>query len=84
MLKIEFKKSAVKDLDKIEKKGALIILDKIKKMEDGLSGNIKKLTNFTPEYRLRAGNYRILFEIETNKIVIYRIKHRKESYRKGR
>lgn len=84
MLKIEFKKSAVKDLDKIEKKGALIILDKIKKMEDGLSGNIKKLTDFTPEYRLRAGNYRILFEIETNKIVIYRIKHRKESYRKGR
>ena len=29
-----------------------------------MQGNVKRLTNFTPEYRLRVGNYRILFEIE--------------------
>ena len=83
MLKIEFKKTAVKDLDKLEKKAAIAILNKIKKMEDGLTGDIKKLTNFTPEYRLRVGNYRILFELESDEIIVYRIKHRKESYRKG-
>jgi len=42
---------------------------------------VKHLTNFTPEYRLRVGNYRILFEVEAGKVVIYRVKHRKEVYR---
>jgi mRNA interferase RelE/StbE len=47
-----------------------------------LQGDIKRLTNCTPEYRLRIGNYRILFEIESsNVIVIYKIKHRKEAYK---
>jgi len=44
-------------------------------MKTALHGDVKKLTNFTPEYRLRAGNYRILFEIDNNKIIIYRIIH---------
>lgn len=78
---IEFKSSALKDLEKIERKYALNIIRKIKLLEDDLKGDVKKLTNFTPEYRLRIGNYRILFEHIGNKIIIYRIKHRKESYR---
>ncbi|MBM4066480.1 MAG: hypothetical protein FJ266_12705 [Planctomycetes bacterium] len=41
-----------------------------------------RLTNFTPEYRLRIGDYRILFEIEGQEIIIHRIKHRKEAYKK--
>jgi mRNA interferase RelE/StbE len=41
---------------------------------------VKRLTNFNPEYRLRAGNYRVLFEIEMNKVMICRIKHRKDAY----
>jgi mRNA interferase RelE/StbE len=50
-------------------------------MTDNINGDIKKLTNFSPEFRLRVGNYRILFEIENNKIIIYTIRHRKESYK---
>lgn len=46
-----------------------------------LTGDVKKLTNFTPEYRLRVGNYRLLFALEDNKIVIYRVQHRKDSYK---
>lgn len=41
----------------------------------------KQLTNFTPEYRLRVGNYRVLFEIEKKIINIYRIRHRKQAYK---
>ena len=78
---IEFKRTAVKDLEKIDTKEAARILAKIKILENGLKGDIKKLTNFTPEYRFRIGNFRILFEIIDNKIIIYRIMHRKESYR---
>ena len=49
-------------------------------MKDDLQGDVRHLTNFTPEYRLRVGNYRILFEIESDVIVIYRIKHRSNAY----
>jgi len=78
---IEFKRTALKDLEKINKNDAIAIMSKIKIMEGGLSGDIKRLTNYTPEYRLRIGNFRILFEIIGHKILIYKIKHRKESYR---
>ena len=49
-------------------------------MQDNFAGNIKKLTNFTPEYRLRAGQYRVLFKIDTETLMIYRVKHRKDAY----
>ena len=78
---IEFKRTAIKDLDKIDLRDARRILEKIKLLENGLTGDTKKLTNYSPEYRLRVGIYRVLFEIEENKVIIYRIRHRKESYK---
>ncbi|NET48262.1 MAG: type II toxin-antitoxin system RelE/ParE family toxin [Merismopedia sp. SIO2A8] len=47
---------------------------------DNLAGDVKRLTNFTPEYRLRVGDYRILFEIDNSAIIIYRVKHRRNAY----
>ncbi len=44
--------------------------------------NVKKLTNFEPAYRLRIGDFRILFDVDRDNIEIGRILHRKESYRK--
>ena len=58
------------------------IMDALEVLADDLSGDVKKLTNFTPEYRLRVGSYRILFEIENNDcVMVYRILHRREAYR---
>ncbi|HQO03369.1 MAG TPA: type II toxin-antitoxin system RelE/ParE family toxin [Spirochaetota bacterium] len=79
---IEFKPRALKDLKSIDKKDVKLIIGKIEEMKSGIDkANIKKLTNFTPEYRLRVGNYRILFEITDNIITIYTISHRKDAYR---
>ena len=72
---------AEKDLKSIDKKNAIKILNKIIGLENGLNGDIKKLTDFTPEYRLRFGDYRILFEIHKDTLIIYRVVHRKESYK---
>ncbi len=72
---------AERDLRVINKTDALKILKKIISLENGITGDIKKLTNFTPEYRLRVGDYCILFEIEEDTIIIYRVIHRKDSYR---
>ena len=50
-------------------------------LQSASPGDIKKLTNFTPEYRLRVGDWRVLFEMDAKKITIYRILHRREAYR---
>lgn len=78
--KVEFKPRAIKDCRHIDKKIAVVIFSKIESLLNNLQGDVKKLTNFTPEYRLRVGDYRVLFETEGDKIIIYRIKHRKEAY----
>ncbi len=79
---VELKPRAVKDLQRIQKRDASRIADAIDRLGDDLSGDVKRLTNFSLEYRLRIGQYRILFEIEEqNRIIIYRIVHRREAYR---
>ncbi len=80
MYSVELMPRAIKDLKKLPIAEAKKVIDKIRNLEKGLTGDIKKLTNHTPEYRLRIGDYRVLFEIEEQKILIYRIKHRKEAY----
>jgi mRNA interferase RelE/StbE len=77
---IEFKPRATKDLRSINQNAARKILTKIRAMENDLVGDVKHLTEFEPQYRLRTGNYRVLFNIENGKIIIYRIKHRREAY----
>jgi len=79
---IELKPRAIKDLRNIQKKDATRIANAMEKLAVDLMGDVKRLTNFTPEYRLRVGNFRVLFEIENEKsIIIYRIIHRREAYR---
>lgn len=56
------------------------IIAKIEALRDGLEGDVKKLTNFTPEYRLRVGNYRVLFEVAGGTLTVYRVLHRKDAY----
>ena len=78
---IEIRKRAEKDLASLPKTDAQRIVDALFLLEDGLTGDIKKLASALPEYRLRIGVWRVLFEIVGRKIVIYRILHRKEAYR---
>jgi len=79
---VGLKPRAIKDLRRIQKPDASRIADSLERLTDNLSGDVKRLTNFTPEYRLRVGQYRVLFEVENeNEIVVYRIVHRREAYR---
>lgn len=79
---VELKPRARKDLRRIAKPDALRVIDALEKLTDNLTGDVKNLTAFTPEYRLRVGDYRVLFEIEqTNRVVVYRVRHRREAYR---
>ena len=78
---VALKPMAVKDLKNLPSHDASKVMARLKSLEDDMKGSVKRLTNFTPEYRLRAGNYRALFEVEGTRIIVYRIQHRKDVYR---
>jgi mRNA interferase RelE/StbE len=50
-------------------------------LEDGLGGDVKKLKGLKSAYRLRVGDYRILFELEGRRITVYAVGQRKDIYR---
>jgi len=78
---VQFKPRAVRDIEGLPSRIQAQILARIEEMSNDLKGDVRRLTNFTPEYRLRVGNYRVLFEVEESAIVIYRVRHRREAYR---
>jgi mRNA interferase RelE/StbE len=72
---------SLKDLNDLSPVNRRRVIRKIESMQNDLAGDVKRLTNYTPEYRLRVGDYRVLFEIEAGSVVVYRVLHRRESYR---
>jgi mRNA interferase RelE/StbE len=50
-------------------------------LQQDFSGDVKKLRGSKNEYRLRVGNYRVLFELAGRRIVVYTLSQRKEIYR---
>ena len=82
-MKISILPKAVKSLSKIPQE----IQEKIIERIDGLADNplpqgVKKLTN-QPGYRIRIGDWRVLYVVDHNKqtITVARIAHRREVYR---
>ncbi|PHM17016.1 MAG: plasmid stabilization protein [Sulfuricurvum sp. PD_MW2] len=80
-MRIEIRKSAIKDLQKINEPFKRKLHEKIISLKNFPDvSNIKRLTNFEPAYRLRVGDYRILFDVIEDTIFIGRVLHRQESY----
>jgi mRNA interferase RelE/StbE len=50
-------------------------------MQEDLAGDIKKLKGSSNIYRLRVGDYRVIFELEGNTATVYDISDRKDAYR---
>ena len=81
--KIFFKKSVKKDLAGIHKKDLLKILHKIESLaDDPRPAGSEKLSG-QEKYRLRQGNYRIIYSIQDDELTVWvvRIGHRKDVYR---
>jgi mRNA interferase RelE/StbE len=79
--KLLYTQTAVKDIQKLDR----VVKKKIKKKIEVYSRRpffyAKKLIKpLLGTYRWRVGNYRIIFDIDRNKIIILRIGHRKEIY----
>ena len=79
---LRFKPRSLKDLRRFPANQQRRVIEKIERMSENLAGDVRQLTNFTPEYRLRVGDYRVLFEVEGSEIVVYRVRHRRDAYRR--
>lgn len=79
---IEYDPKVFKQLSKIDKKDLKDIFDKIECFaQEPMLTQIKKLkTPFDGAYRLRAGNYRVIFYIENDLMLISKVAHRKNVY----
>jgi mRNA interferase RelE/StbE len=71
---------AQRQMKKLPKSTTEKIVKKIELLSDNLYGNVKKLSDYSPEYRLRVGDHRILFDLEGNKIIIQAVRNRQEGY----
>lgn len=82
--RVFIEKKVLKQLEKFDEKIKDNLLNKFRELKHGFSPrlDIKKLKEFKNHYRLRIGNFRILFEIEDNKIIIYAILSREKAYKK--
>lgn len=82
--KVEFTRSAEKELRKIDKSKVAAIYGEIERLEfNPRPYGVKKLVGADRTYRIRVGNYRIVYEIEDDVllVLIIRIAHRKDVYR---
>ena len=80
--KIEFKRSVWKDLDKLQKADRRRILRRIQELaDDPRPPQCQKLTGME-RYRVRQGDYRILYSIEDDRLIVVVVKvgHRREVY----
>ena len=83
-LRIEFARSATKDLRVIDRKWIPKIVSEIEGLAaDPRPTGCKKLVGSEHTYRIRIGNYRVIYDIQDEILVvlIVRIRHRRDAYR---
>lgn len=66
--KIKYNKAALKFLDKQDKKQRLRIYKAIYQLPD--NGDIKRLKGYNNKYRLRVGDFRIIYDKFDNELII--------------
>jgi len=54
---------------------------RLHQLQLNFAGDVKKLKGSRNEYRLRVGDYRVLFELVGKRIIVYAVGPRKDVYR---
>jgi mRNA interferase RelE/StbE len=80
--KITFKNSVAKDLKKIDKIQQKIIFDKIDSELSQRADQFPQLTGkFAGLRKYRIGDYRVIYTLLQDTVIVLRIAHRKEAYK---
>jgi len=81
---IEWKPSALRELRRIDRQTVPRIIAAIDSLSTNpLPSGVKKLHGGDSTYRIRIGDYRVVFEVFAYRlvIVVIRVRHRKDVYR---
>ena len=80
---IIWSEKSVKQLKKIDEKNAQKIYDSVQDCIKNPFQTVTRLTN-SSFYRLRVGNYRVILDLQQNKIIIFVVEtdHRGQIYKK--
>jgi mRNA interferase RelE/StbE len=77
---IRFSQQALDTLAELPGRHAAQITRKIERLQFGLAGDVKALHNAEHGFRLRMGDYRVLFDVLGDQIMIQKIGNRREIY----
>lgn len=81
MYEIEFSKTAEKQLYKLDKETQSRIISALERIRIRPHSFVKRLVG-SPYFRLRVGDYRVILDIQNDKLIIFVIEvgHRKNVY----
>ena len=78
--RLEIKEEARQQLQALPREQRRNVGRRLDALQKDFSGDVKKLTAKTHEYRLRVGTLRVLFTLEKDSISVYAVKDRKKVY----
>lgn len=84
MYEIRLRSSAERELRRLPREIVRRMVAAIDKLaEEPRPRGAQKMASIEHTYRIRLGQYRVIYEVddETRKIVVTRIRHRKDAYR---
>jgi mRNA interferase RelE/StbE len=79
--RLELGDEAREQLRKLQREQRRRIGQRIDALQSDLHGDVRKLVGQEGKYRMRVGEYRVLFTLEKDLIFIHSVKDRKDAYR---
>jgi mRNA interferase RelE/StbE len=79
---IEYKASVNRDLRRLDRQAAMRVIDRV---EEALrSADLRPVPlsgSFEGLYKLRVGDYRVIYALSPDRVLVIRVAHRREAYR---
>jgi mRNA interferase RelE/StbE len=81
--RIVIKKSAAKEIERIEIKDRIRIIEKIRSLASNPHPAGSKKLSGQEKYRIRQGNYRILYQVIDQELIVnvVKVRHRRDIYK---
>jgi mRNA interferase RelE/StbE len=80
MYSIKWEERALTELEKLEKSVSIRIFNKIDRLRENINSSDIKRLKASDKFRLRVGDYRVIFSVEGSLIIIWKVGHRKNVY----
>jgi len=82
MFEIKWDERALNELYKLENQISSRIYKKVNELMEGFQFKDIKRLKGKDEFRLRVGDYRVLFSLDNNLIIVWKVGHRKNIYKR--